>query len=335
MKIHFFQRYHSKENVDTANAMLLLSRLYSYSPNKFYSFLGSILPENANIELAFKMQEKIKDGTIPDATITQPSFKVVVETKLHGQFGIKQLTGHLSSFKSEDYKVLITLDPKTINSKLKATLDKEIISYNSQFNSNVVHHHLTFEELSNRIYEVIDERDYEMHDVLEDYREYCYTSELIPNDWKRMRVQLAGTTIETNKMLSLYYDNVDRGFSGHKYLGLYNKKSVRAIGEVIAVVTAIKVEDSLLVEVEKGSITDEMKQRIYDAIHDGKNYGYNLQDTKHRYFFVDEFFDTNFEKETKGAPRGSRMFDLCDLLDVDKLPDTKEIAKLLKTKTWK
>lgn len=58
MKIHFFQRYHSKENVDTANAMLLLSRLYSFSPDKFFSFITQILPENANIELEFEMQKK-------------------------------------------------------------------------------------------------------------------------------------------------------------------------------------------------------------------------------------------------------------------------------------
>ena len=36
MKVHYFQRYHSKENVATANTMLLLSRLYSYSPEKFF-----------------------------------------------------------------------------------------------------------------------------------------------------------------------------------------------------------------------------------------------------------------------------------------------------------
>lgn len=39
MKIHYFQRYHEKENVATANTMLLLSRLYSYSSNKFFRFL--------------------------------------------------------------------------------------------------------------------------------------------------------------------------------------------------------------------------------------------------------------------------------------------------------
>ena len=39
MKIHYFQRYHKGEDVATANTMLLLSRLYSYSSGKFFQFL--------------------------------------------------------------------------------------------------------------------------------------------------------------------------------------------------------------------------------------------------------------------------------------------------------
>ena len=39
MKIHYFQRYHKGEDVATANTMLLLSRLYAYSSNKFFQFL--------------------------------------------------------------------------------------------------------------------------------------------------------------------------------------------------------------------------------------------------------------------------------------------------------
>ncbi len=97
MKIHFFQRYHSKENVDTANAMLLLSRLYTFSPAKFFTFLAKVLPENASVELHFNLQEKSKNS-IPDAEITQASFKVVVETKLYGAFGLEQLKNHLLSF---------------------------------------------------------------------------------------------------------------------------------------------------------------------------------------------------------------------------------------------
>ncbi len=41
MKIYYFQSYHEKENVATANTMLLLSRLYAYSSDKFFRFLKS------------------------------------------------------------------------------------------------------------------------------------------------------------------------------------------------------------------------------------------------------------------------------------------------------
>ena len=41
MKIHYFQRYHEKENVATANTMLLLSRLYQYSSDKFFRFFNA------------------------------------------------------------------------------------------------------------------------------------------------------------------------------------------------------------------------------------------------------------------------------------------------------
>jgi hypothetical protein len=333
MHIHYFQRYHSKENVDTANAMLLLSRLYSYSSTKFFDFLGKILPENAEVELVFNLQEKSKDS-IPDATITQSSFKVVVETKLHGDFVLKQLENHLQAFKNEDYKVLLTLDPNALNAHTKEMLDQVVNTYNSENNSNVVHRHITFEELVDVAGEVIDERDYEMLEVLEDYKEYCYNGGLIPNDWKRMRVQLAGTTLVINKELNLYYDNVNRGFSGHEYLGLYSQKAVRAIGKIVAIVTVLPNRDGLETNVEKGKLTEEMKERILAAIEDSKKYGYALASEKHRFFFVDKFYDTFFEKETPYAPMGSRMFDLTEVLGIDKLPKTSEIAELLKHKKW-
>lgn len=333
MKIHFFQRYHSKENVDTANAMLLLSRLYSYSSAKFFAFLQKILPENATVELIFNLQEKSKES-VPDATITQASFKVVVETKLHGNFWLGQLEHHLQSFKGEDYKVLLTLDPNPMNQKMQDDLGRVIDEHNKKNHSNIIHQHLTFEDLVNTLYEIIDERDYEMLDVLEDYREYCYSSGLIPNDWKRMRVQLAGTTIKINKELNLYYDNAERGFSGHRYLGLYSQKAVRAIGEIITIATAIPNGDTLDVIVEKGELTDNMRESIKNAIEDSKKYGYNLTDIVHRYFFVDNFYETFYEKTTPYAPRGSRMFDLCEVLGKDALPQTEKIAELLQQKKW-
>ena len=59
MKIHYFQRYHEKENVATANTMLLLSRLYQYSSDKFFRFLKSeFFSGEFEPEIVFTLQEK-------------------------------------------------------------------------------------------------------------------------------------------------------------------------------------------------------------------------------------------------------------------------------------
>ncbi len=73
MKVHYFQRYHEKENVVTANTMLLLSRLYSYLSDKFYRFLKSeYFFETFELELVLRLQKSI--DSIPATIIT------VVET---------------------------------------------------------------------------------------------------------------------------------------------------------------------------------------------------------------------------------------------------------------
>lgn len=115
MKIHYFQRYHEKENVATANTMLLLSRLYSYSSDKFFRFLKSeFFSDSFEPEIVFNLQEKSVDS-IPDATITQEGFKIVVETKMSDWFYSDQLTRHLNSFGDVKYEVLITLAPEPMS----------------------------------------------------------------------------------------------------------------------------------------------------------------------------------------------------------------------------
>ncbi len=332
MKIHYFQRYHGKENAATANTMLLLSRLYAYSPDKFFRFLKTaVFSDNIEPEIVFNLQEK-SDESVPDATITQASFKVVVETKLHGQFSVDQLKRHLTAFSGENYQVLMTLDPRPMSQKTAEAFEICLMEHNSKAEHPVSHINTTFEKVISNIRNVLDDRDYEMLDVISDYEEYCYESDLISDAWKRMRVQLAGVTLEVNKKLDLYYDDMNRGFSGHEYLGLYKDKSVRAVGKISAIVTAKGTPENLTYDLEKGTLTDEMKARINEAIKDGKRYGYQLTNT--RYFFVDHFFEADFRKITPRAPMGSRIFDLTEVLGVSKLPDIEEIAKYLRERTW-
>lgn len=336
MKIHYFQRYHEKENVATANTMLLLSRLYSYSSDKFFRFLKSeFFSDSFEPELVFTLQEKSVDS-IPDATITQEGFKIVVETKLTDWFYSDQLMRHLKSFGDEKYKVMITLASELMNEDKKADFEKQLQEYNATQTHPVFHINTTFEYLANAVQEVIDDRDYEMQEVLDDYLNYCYTDGLIAisDSWKFLRMQLAGTTFDFNIRENIYYDNADRGFRAHDYLGLYKNKSIRAIGKLCARITAVEKEGIIQFNTEIGELTEERKQKIMDAIIDGDSHGYDLRTIDHRYFFVEQFYETDFKKITPRAPMGTRIFDLTQILDDENIPEVQELSEILKTKSW-
>ena len=336
MKIHYFQRYHAKENVATANTMLLLSRLYSYSSDKFYRFLKSqFFSDLFDPELSFVLQEKSEES-VPDATITQEGYKIVVETKMSDWFYSEQLIKHLKSFGDEKNKVLITLAPEPMSEDKLADFNVKLKEYNSNEKYPVLHINTTFEMLANAVQEVIDDRDYEMQDILNDYLDYCYKDGLIPvsDAWKYMRMQLAGHTFKFNIRENLYYDNAERGFRSHDYLGLYTNKSVRAIGKICARIVTTDTENGLEFETEYGELTEERKQKIDLAIEDAISYGYDLRSVKQRYFFVEKFFETDFKKITPRPPMGTRIFDLTQVLNIDTLPETSKIAELLKTKDW-
>ncbi len=308
--------------------------MYSYSSDKFFRFLKSeFFNDSFEPEIVFNLQERSVDS-IPDATITQESFKIVVETKMYDWFYADQLLRHLKSFGDEKYKVMITLAPVLMNPDKKREFEEHLKEYNSKQIYPVMHVNMVFERIVDAIRDVIDDKDYEMQEVLDDYLNYCYNDKLIVvlDSWKRMRVQLAGTTFNFNVRENLYYDNIDRGFSAHDYLGLYKEKSVKAIGKISAIITAFKTESGIEYNVELGELTDERKKQIDKAIEDGKNYGYVLDSM--RYFFVEKFYETAFKKITPRAPMGSRVFDLTQILETANLPETPEIAELLNINTW-
>ena len=218
----------------------------------------------------------------------------------------------------------------------KATFEKQLKEYNSGQMHPIIHINTTFERLANSVQDVIDERDDEMQDVLDDFLNYCYNDGLIPvsDSWKYMRMQLAGATFDFNVSQNIYYDNADRGFRAHDYLGLYKNKSVRAIGKICAMITAVIINNKIEYQSELGELTEERKEKILLAIQDGDIHGYDLRTKKHRYFFVEKFYETDFKKITPRAPMGTRIFDLSQILAIDVIPNTEEISSLLRTKTW-
>lgn len=316
--------------------MLLLSRLYSYSSDKFFRFLKSeYFYDSFNPEIVFTLQEKSVDS-IPDATITQESFKIVVETKMSDWFYEDQLLRHLNSFSDEKYKVMITLAPEAMEAGKMNAFEEKLKEYNEKQKHPVIHINTTFEAIANAISDVLDDRDYDMQDVLADYLNYCYTDGLIPvsDAWKYMRMQLAGTTFDFNISSNVYYDNAERGFRAHDTLGLYKNKSVRAIGKVIARITAVETENGVKFNAEFGELTDDRKVIIAEAMADGDSHGYDLRTIEHRYFFVEMFYETDFKKVTPRAPMGTRIFDLTQVLGTENIPGAEELAQRLMNESW-
>lgn len=155
---------------------------------------------------------------------------------------------------------------------------------------------------------------------------------MIKDNGSCLKLRSTGTTMEFNLRENLYYDCLDKGFAPHAYIGLYKDKGMRAIGKICAVITAVVKSTGIEFKSERGELTQARKDAICKAIEDGKRYGYELNE--YRYFFVEKFFPTEFLKASSGPMRSSRNFDLKEILGLDVLPSTEEIAALLRGKTW-
>lgn len=339
MQIHYFQRYHSKENVDTSNTMLMLSRLYNYNADKFFSMLNSlILGEDKSPEITFDLHV-VGDDSVPDAVISQKSFKIVVETKLYNQFYKQQLVNHLEQFGAEDIKVLLTLAPKPMKPQLFDELAVELRKYNSENATRLIHPikhvNLTFEQLVDAMEDIVDDRDTEIIAVLDDFKKYCFDEKLIPDGYKWMRAIVAGTTFQDNMDLDLFYDQESRNFSEHGYIGLYKDKSIRAIGKLKKTIIAVENNGSMTYRAESGAepTADEI-ERINEAIRRADYYGYNLQTISHRYFIVEKFYPMDFRKSSKNPIQKSKFFNLADMFGYKTMPNTDVIANDLNGRTW-
>ncbi len=176
-----------------------------------------------------------------------------------------------------------------------------------------------------------------MHEILNDYLDYCCGANLIPdsNAKKYMRVQPTGESLEFDIENNLYIVRANREFRPHCYLGLYKNKSVRAVGKVVARIAAIMTGNHVKYDVEypkkknADALTDERKEMIDQFFHE-----YHLENDKHRFFFVEKFYETDFKKISKGGLQSSKIFNLTEFLKRDDIPDAETLAKLLKKETW-
>lgn len=74
------------------------------------------------------------------------------------------------------------------------------------------------------------------------------------------------------------------------------------------------------------TVTDDEKERIREAIRRAANYGYDLISCRHRFFIVDNFYDTDFRKNSKNPIQKSKFFNLAEMLDYSAMRTLKRSA---------
>ncbi|MCC6840932.1 MAG: hypothetical protein IT230_12315 [Flavobacteriales bacterium] len=335
-KVHYFPRYHQRENVITNNTLLLFNLINKESPVLFEAVLNTLFEEQAELSIGIQVEQqgRIKHGTVPDANISQQSFRLVIETKRGTEFHRGQIEGHLSAFGDEAVKVLLLLGNERINDP---TLNKLLPTDHDLRGVRIISR--SFEDVIRAVRESTSERDMELRDLVDDYRQFCDSMNVLPWSKYWLRANTANRSRAENLKYGVYYESLDKGTFDHHYLGLYGDKEVFAIGEMVNSVKA-ELKDGELVNVEsdKGKeVTADQRDRI-KAIISAAKVGIGGYDVSKgcRFFVVDKFHETHFKKSTPFPIRKWRDFDLRDYLgkDLNELPPVAEIAKRLQSMTW-
>lgn len=332
-RIHYFQRYDSKENWITNSTLLLLSRLYNYNRLKFQTVVNEILAENnlsLNIGVNFN-QQQWGASSVVDGVISQDSFKIVIETKLADNFDATQLKNHLTTLTSTaGNKILLALSKGLVSLPVRKDVIAELQKdkYKGiQFAST------TYSIIIKIIQETLADYEVEMKEILDDYILICKEHHLTDIENHTMLAVTATTSIVINEKYNIYYDPATRSHNiPFKYLALYLDKNIVDIGQLKKVVYC-DYEDGNLISSDETplTLTTDEYERIKHTIEETTYY--DLRKGV-KFFLVDQFIPTDFRKVSFSSLRAKKYFFLNEFKNYKESMNTPEIANLLRMETW-
>lgn len=324
-QVTYFPRYSQKENHVTNNTLLLLRHLYEFNRLKFAKFLEELGDDAIDIAERLGLQFKQQQPTISsvaDGFVTQESIKVVIESKLDGNaFNRDQLLRHLSAFdqsRGPEGQLLVLLSPNDPDDAPTAGFKVPVLR-------------TTFQQILTAARNCLSEHEEEMIAIIDDFEQFCSDEKLLPRDRFTMFTPPCGRSFESNLKHRLYYCPAERHVRKATFLGIYKKKSVRAIGRIEKVVTCRRIDlDRGKVEIENDlPVTDKEKQRILCATRE-----WDSELDNHKFYLCNEMVETDYKKKSGGGMLKHRYFDLGHILDVQDLPGINEISQRLRCKAW-
>ena len=326
-KVHYFQRYVSQENVVTNNTLQLLARIYAYAPQKAADLINELVGADEPIEIGVEIQQQQRDGdSVPDGTIIQRSFKILLEAKVGASVNVDQLARHAGKFGDEEHKILLLLTKHPVG-EVEASARLAV----SRVARDVIFSCVTFENVLEALRELFSPYEYEMNELVQDYVEYCWETGLVDRSRFVMRIVPCGNSLEINLRHGIYFHPSDRGYSKHRFTGIYRHKRVQAVWENESVFDVTLVDGELKKEFVAGLDTDKYDERLRAIIADAETEcGYEIA-TGHR-FFCGTPHPTEFVKSSWGGIMGQRYVDVQEV--AGDFQGAADLAARLVGKSW-
>lgn len=331
-----FPHYHQAENVVTNHVMVMLMTLYRASPKLLEALLQAICP--GKIEIGPRFTQQIS-GThsVPDGLILQRPVAIFVETKLGETADPDQLQQHCRTIErrlnGQEGGILISLTSGLGGQ----SVPKAVIDVATKHRVAVVS--ITFGELVTNIKQ-LDRVDLTLDEIINEFEEFIIAQGLFPRTEQLVVAVLTGTSWRENVAHRVYYEPATRNPKWRQaaFLGLYHDKQVSHVGRIIAAVSAMQGDSNDIVfdEPEFGTLNENHRRAIRAAIRAAIPYYPDLVDSRHRYYLVDGFSETDFQKKTRGGMMGHRYFDIEEISDAPLPADASgsQAAEALSGKTF-
>jgi hypothetical protein len=328
-KIHYFQRYSSPENTVTNNTLLLVARIYSYSPTQASNLLNQITGEQIEIGVEINQQGRT-ESSVPDGAIVQRSFKILIEAKVGSGIDVDQLARHARGFGNESTKILLLLTREKMDGLQESNIRKAIAARTDGM--GIVFKNVSYEEICTAVGGLFKDYEFEIKALVDDYIEYCNDTGLSDQSKYLMRVVPCGQSVELNRKYAMYFHPSDRGYTKHSFVGVYEGKRVRFLFAIDSVYDVELKDGKLKKTLIQGRQTDQHDNNIVAMIGDAKrDCGYEIADG-HRFFCGRDLFETNYIKRSSGGIMGARNFNLKEILGT--FTDAKDIAEKLSGQEW-
>ncbi len=326
-KIHYFQRYSTIENTVTNNTLLLVARIYNHAPEQASRFLSEIVGETLDVGIGISQQGK-EASSVPDGSIVQRGFKILIESKVDAAVCKKQLLQHANAFTNEARKILLLLTIQRFDKDKEATLKKAI----QKKYSDVLFKNVTYEEICSVISSLFLPHENEMKSLVDDYVEYCNDTKLFDQSKYLMRIVPCGNSIELNKKFAMYFQPSDRGYTKHSYVGIYTRKIVQCVWKIDSVFDIEWKGSKFTRTLIQGRATSDYDANIKKMIRQAKvECGYNIR-SGHRFFCGKEAVETKYCKTSSGGIQGARLVNLKEV--VGEFKGDQDLAAKLREKTW-